>query len=208
MRSLGWRVEPERIVRDGYDAIAGDYTASRASDGPAAQPFLEELIATVPDNARVLDAGCGGGLPILARLAERFPTVGVDVSVAQLRIARGNAPAARLVCQDMRTLAFPAGSFDAIVCTYALFHVPRDDHTRVLENFARMLRPRGHLLVSLGFTDWVGTGDFYGGQMYWSHFDRDTNLTLVRDAGFDLLDERIAIERPAGRHPFVLARRR
>jgi hypothetical protein len=30
--------------------------------------------------------------------------------------------------------------------------------------------------------------DFYGASMYWSHFDAETNRTLLREAGFDVLE--------------------
>ena len=46
--------------------------------------------------------------------------------------------------------------------------------------------------------------------MVWSHYDRDTNLRLVREAGFHIDWERLVVEGKAfggGRHPFVCAHR-
>ena len=38
---------------------------------------------------------------------------------------------------------FPAGSFDAIVSFYAIFHIPRQEHLNLFRRFAQWLRPGG-----------------------------------------------------------------
>jgi SAM-dependent methyltransferase len=72
------------VVRAGYDDIAARYLAERPIDG-ADVVRLEDLLDRLPTRARVLDAGCGTGVPVTSRLLARgFPTVGLDISVAQL----------------------------------------------------------------------------------------------------------------------------
>jgi hypothetical protein len=44
--------------------------------------------------------------------------------------------------------------------------------------------------------------------MYWSHFDADTNLRLLRDAGFEIVhDEIVPDPMGHGAHLFALVRR-
>jgi cyclopropane fatty-acyl-phospholipid synthase-like methyltransferase len=103
----------------------------------------------------LLDVACGSGGPAL-RIAERTgcSVVGVDthsdaVSTAQhLAAERSLSKRTRFEVADATgPLPFPAGSFDAITCIDAINHLP--DRTRVIEDWARLLKPGGRLL----FTD-------------------------------------------------------
>src|SRR5438128_1939998 len=125
------------LVRRGYDAVAAAYLVERGEGGEDVG-FLAELEGRLGAGARVLDAGCGAGVPVTRRLVTRFDVVGVDFSEEQLWIARRLVPNAQLICQDLTTLALPDGYFDAIVTYYAIIHVPRDEHPAVLRNFWRM----------------------------------------------------------------------
>ncbi len=200
------------VVRAGYDAIGVAYSAARQKDQQSL-PLVRELIDRLPTGAAVLDAGCGSGVPVTMALSNHFDITGVDISETQLEFARRSIPRATFVCRDMTELDFPAGSFDAICSFYAIIHVPREEHRPLLLNFHRMLKPGGLLLLCMGAVDWPGeVEEFYGAPMYWSHFDAETNLRMVREAGFALIWSRMIAdildpEIPSA-HLFVLAQRR
>ncbi|MDH7488260.1 MAG: class I SAM-dependent methyltransferase [Anaerolineae bacterium] len=102
------------IVRAGYNAIAAQYMANRRDDSDDVR-LLAELGQRLPLGAKVLDAGCGAGVPVTRALAQWFEVTGVDFSEAQIALARQNVPQARFVCADITQLDFPDGTFDAIV---------------------------------------------------------------------------------------------
>lgn len=135
-------------VRRSYDELAPVY-AARRSEADRSLDFLRAFIEPLSSSARVLDAGCGGGTPVLSRLSSIARAVGLDFSREQLRLARHNAPGAALVEADMTSTPFEDDTFDAIVAYWSLIHVPIDDHARTIEEFARILRPGGRLLVSI-----------------------------------------------------------
>ena len=144
---------------------------------------------------------------IAALLSDHFDVVGVDLSIEQLRLAHANAPRTRLVCQDLTTLSPPDASFAAICCLWTIIHIPREEHLGLLELFVRILRPGGLAVLSFGRTEWEGSEPFFGAELWWSHFDRDTSLGLVERAGFDIVRVVDVDDRPSAKHaPFVLAR--
>lgn len=200
------------IVRDGYNAIAVEYLRTRRDDSNDMR-LLADLMDRLPDGAAVLDAGCGAGVPVAQRLSERFAVTGVDLSEAQIALAREFVPDATFLVQDIAGLSLADESFDAVVSLYAIIHVPRELHPAVLLGFHRVLRPGGFLLLSTGAEDNDGDVDDNWlaacAPMYWSHYGRDVNLRLIADAGFTILSEELVAEDEAfggGTHLFVMAR--
>jgi SAM-dependent methyltransferase len=112
---------------------------------------------------------------------------------------------------DLARLPFANATFDGVVSYYAIIHVPREDHPTVFTEVRRVLRPGGWTLLCMGAADLSEDYDpdsWLGAPMYWSHFDEGTNLDLLRDAGLEVVDDRV-IPDPMGHHGhlFVLARR-
>jgi len=206
-------VNGKRIVQDGYDVLAEAYLRVRGSDSEDVR-LLGELSTRLADGERVLDAGCGAGVPITQTLSERFRVIGVDVSERQLALARENVPNAEFIQADLVTLDLPDATFEAIVSYYAIIHVPREEHPALLANFHRMLIPGGLLLVSMGAGDnpddtednWLDGG----ATMYWSHYGREDNLRMIVETGFQIIWDRLVTEEEefgGGTHLFVLAQR-
>jgi SAM-dependent methyltransferase len=203
-------MDPSSMVRQGYDRVADRYLRMREEHGDDVR-LLRDLERRLPARSRVLDVGCGAGIPIALRLSRKFQVTGVDFSPRQIALARSNVPGARFLCSDMRELHLPSASFDAICCVYAMIHVPRRSHAKILRVFARLLGPSGLLLVCMGAEDLPSQcePDYLGAPMYWSHYDAATNLRLVRDAGFRVIWSRLVRDPtdPRASHLFVLARR-
>jgi 2-polyprenyl-3-methyl-5-hydroxy-6-metoxy-1,4-benzoquinol methylase len=106
------------LVRRGYDTISADYRGEDGASNSAASEttstyagWLEELAALRSPGARVLDLGCGAGVPAAQALAGRgFDVTGVDISEVHVDRARRLVPQARFVCADMATWEAPPQS--------------------------------------------------------------------------------------------------
>ncbi len=118
---------------------------------PQEEPLYQRY--ALPDDARILDVGCGTG-EIAARLARLYPgsrVMGVDLLENHLALARGRH--ADLADQiDFRTgdayeLDFADDSFDLAVNRHMLQSVP--DPEKIIAELVRVTRPGGwlHLLV-------------------------------------------------------------
>lgn len=205
-------MDPKEIVRRGYDLVARAYRSDNADDGAYA-PWLDLLEERITPGAQVLDLGCGCGIPVARRLAPRYAVTGVDLSPVQIERARSLVPGATFICADMTELDLPADSFGAIVCLYALIHVPLAEQPAMLRDIARWLRPGGLLLATVGHTAWTGMEKNWlgveGVDMWWSHADADTYRRWLRDAGLSVEREAFVPEGAggAGGHTLFIATR-
>lgn len=197
--------DPVEIVRRGYDAVSHRYR--RDDDAPAEYlDWLAALRRRLPDRARVLDLGCGNGVPVAKALAAAGHDVtGVDLSDVQVERARRLVPAATFRRADATEVAFPDSTFDAVVCLYALIHMPLDRQPPLLARIAGWLRPGGWLLATTGASAWTGAErGWLGGDatMWWSHADAATYRGWITDAGLRVEAEAFVPEGDGGHQLF------
>ena len=206
---------PRRIVRRGWDRASEIYRPDDAArdvfdhDIEDHRLWLKPLGQALPEGARVLDLGCGCGVPDAALLAERFEVIGVDVSSVQTRRARRLVPRATFLRADMTTVDFSPASFDAVVCLYSLIHVPQSDHLPLLARVHGWLRRPGWLILIAGHEPFEGVEENWlgsGAPMYWSHADAATYRRWLGSAGFEVLEQRFVPEGPSGGHELFWAR--
>lgn len=128
---------------DGYRIWSTTY--DRPNSAFADEPVVAEIVDALPVGV-ALDAACGTGRHA-SRLADRGHRVlGVDSSPAMLARARERVPQGEFRIGDLRALPVADGEVDLVVCALALTHVPALDP--VLAEFARVLRPGGHLVIA------------------------------------------------------------
>jgi SAM-dependent methyltransferase len=200
------------LVRRGYDAISTAYRDDRGCANPSSaedtatyKTWLDEVARLLPDAARVLDLGCGAGVPATRILADRgYEVTGVDISAVQIERARRLVPEATFVRADMATWDCAPGSFQAIVSLYAIIHVPLDDQRRLFPRIGTWLRPGGYLLATVGYERWTGIEDYMGAPMFWDHADTPAYLAWLPEAGMRVLWNRV-IPEGTSNHTLVLA---
>lgn len=194
------------FVKRQYDLIADEYMKSR--DAFNNSHYLDRLLSLLSPESLILDIGCGPGVPIDRYLANHHhDIIGIDISRRQIALAREHVPEGDYSVKDMSTLREGEYTVDAVVSFYAIFHTPRETHQSTLHKIYSFLKPGGYMLITMGSTDWVGKEqDFFGSEMYWSHYDAKKNRELVDHAGFTvILDE---IDTTAGeKHQIILARK-
>jgi SAM-dependent methyltransferase len=202
-------LDPKRVVRESYDRIAERFLEWRAEHHrEGAEVWIELLRDHLVSGSRVLDAGCGAGIPLTGMLAETFDVTGVDISPRQVELVRRNVPNARFINADITTLDLSRASFDAVVAAYSFIHVPRAEHQPLFHKITDWLRPGGLLLANFGIgnhevdyeEDWLGV------PMFWSSFDADGERAALLAAGFDLMIDRVETEvEDSHQHRWLLA---
>lgn len=198
--------EQRSTVRSGYDAMADSYDDQRTAS-PTANEGLVALRESVPQRPRLLDLGCGAAEGPL----QLFPderAVGLDFSTEQLRLGRERT-AADLVAGEMTTLPFAADSFDAVTAFYSVIHLPVETHGDCYGEVARVLKPGGEFLFSIG-DDWAGENEDWldsGEQMAWSFPPMEETERLLEAAGLSVIGRYgVRSELDDGEWPFLRCR--
>jgi ubiquinone/menaquinone biosynthesis C-methylase UbiE len=167
----------------GYDSWAPHY------DEPndlidLEEPVVREILDRLPVGI-ALDAACGTGRHAAYLASRGHSVIGVDCSAGMLEVARAKVPDADFLQGDLRRLPVPDQHVDLVVCSLALAHVP--DVAPVLAEFARVLRPGGHLVIADSRMEYpVVEAMPGGGYGYLPHYNRFTSeyLTSAIPLGF------------------------
>lgn len=180
-----------RIVKEGYEK--GDYegyfrTCLQPND--IEKKFLELLVGLIPNSGKILDFGCGIGIPCDKYLADKgFSIIGVDIAEKHIKAARMNVPNATFIQGDFSTMNFNNEKFDAIIATYSVFHIPRHEQPALFQKMNDLLEPGGFALMSLGTEEDEGYEENWcGAPMAWSNYDPPKYKTIIEKAGFVIVE--------------------
>lgn len=116
------------------------------------QKEIDDLIAQLNDNAKILDAGTAiGDYPkfLTEECNKNFDVIGIDTSQNMLKRAILNAPKDKFKMMDIRSLEFMNNSFDAIICFATLIHVDDETCLEVLDRFNELLKDNGIIAINV-----------------------------------------------------------
>jgi ubiquinone/menaquinone biosynthesis C-methylase UbiE len=204
--------DPKQIVADGYDQVAGDYARLEEEGKWPRLRWLNVLLSKLEPDSSILDLGCGSGDPADIEVASEHRITGVDISRVQIDLACKNIPSGRFIQGDAGTVKFSEASFDAVISFYSLEHIPRREHTNILQRIHHWLRPEGYLLFSVEAGDYNDEmGVWLGVPMFISCFDPETIREMVAKVGFEILETTIETQVERGNkipYLWILARKR
>ena len=123
-----------------YDLIADWYATERGGNVVGVAEALA-VAAALPAHSRILDVGCGNGVPIAKALVNLGHRVfGLDSSAGMVARFRANLPGTSVVRGDARWCPFADGSFDAAISWGMMFHLPRRDQAVAFASISRVLK--------------------------------------------------------------------
>jgi cyclopropane fatty-acyl-phospholipid synthase-like methyltransferase len=189
-----------------YNRFAVTYENNRNSFDMS--EIFEEFYDSVNlPNGNLLDLGCGAGEPFARWFLDRgWNVTGVDFSAEMLERAHRHAPEMKTICADMCEVEFDKSTFDVIISIYSLFHVPRESHLHLFQNWQKWLRPSGKVLFTYatreytGHEEFDGNKEFLGEQLFYSHDSESTLMRKLQQSGFTIQP---AIKREIGGETFL-----
>ncbi|HEY3708921.1 MAG TPA: class I SAM-dependent methyltransferase [Amycolatopsis sp.] len=180
-----------------FDEIGAGYEAAFGRP-PVVDAAVRELLAVLPEQARVLDIGSGTGRPVAADLtAAGHRVTGLDVSAEMVRIAREQVPGAEFRQVDVREFDSAEGSWDAVCAFFPFLQMPRADTEGVLAAIARWLVPGGRFsLITVPHDIEDVPVDFLGHPVRITSFAADDLVARVRVAGLEVVGTRSELVAP------------
>lgn len=194
-----------KLVEESYDKIAAEYLDWTLSTPSPRLEYLATLLKHLPDpsKSRVLELGCGAGVPgtqFLAKSCEHV--IGVDISSAQVKLAKKHVKegSAEFMQSDMLALKFDKGTFDAVVGLYSILHLTKADQLILMEKIRSWLRPGGYFVGNFALTEIEATGTWLGGEkMFWGGWEKEEWLGKMKDGGLELLEGNVVKDVEHGR---------
>ena len=146
----------------------------------------------VPDNARILDVGCGDGFHL--KLMKRYGKPGwtlEGVDLDRRAVALASAAGITIHHGSIEDLGLPGERYDLVYTIQTIEHVAHPG--AVLAAIHRVLKPGGRLVLVTDNTDsvdfaWFRRG-YWGGYHFprhWNLFNRRALARLARRAGFEV----------------------
>lgn len=137
-----------------YDSIAEKYAKAFDTD-LSDNPRVDRFVSHLPENALVIDVGCGTGIVTKYIQSKGIRVSGIDLSSSMLEIARKNHPEIEFKQEDIRSMEYPNNHFDGIWAGHSLFHLSRAEFDEALLKFNKILKENG----VFGFVMNEGQGD-------------------------------------------------
>jgi SAM-dependent methyltransferase len=203
-------------TRDSYDAVSETY-AQLLHDELGDKPLDRALLSTFAELVlrtgvtTVVDAGCGPGriTDVLHRLD--LDASGFDLSPRMIDVARTTYPHLRFDVGDIARCRDLDASLSGVVAWYSTIHTPPGELAAVLDEFRRVLRVGGWLLMAFQVGDGhVHRSVAYGHDVDLDNYFRDLgNVTqMLERAGFHVWArlEREPEPPEKSRQAYVLAR--
>jgi 2-polyprenyl-3-methyl-5-hydroxy-6-metoxy-1,4-benzoquinol methylase len=160
------------------------------------QRFFAAHLRELPAGSRLLDAGCGNGIES-GPYAARLEVQGVDYQPSYVDYCNTSYPAARFKVANLEQLDYPDDYFDLVIMNQVIEHLERP--RVVVEELARVLRPKGRLLVATPNYATLGWRLVEGTYHRWfvQEFDAESNHVTRYDPPMlrDHLSGSLSVER-------------
>ena len=152
-----------------------------------------KFISLLPDNACILDAGCGSGRDSKAFLEAGFQVTAFDASEEMCKRASKYINQ-RVLQMRFEELTFE-NEFDGIWACASLLHVPMGELPSIILRMNEALKLGGVFYASFKY----GEGTMIRGERKFSDFNERSVIPLFENAGFTILKVMISSDGRVGR---------
>jgi ubiquinone/menaquinone biosynthesis C-methylase UbiE len=138
-------------TEQGYDSVAVEYARQffdELEHKPLDRDLLQRMAREVGALGAICDMGCGPGQVARYLKDHSAEVVGLDLSEGMLVEARRLNPDIPFLAGNMLSLSVPDSSWVGIAAFYSIIHIPRPQLPDAIQEFFRVLRPGGMLMLA------------------------------------------------------------
>lgn len=151
--------------------------------------FRKKFASYLPNEASVIDMGCGSGRDVMAFSDMGHDAAGLDAAKELLKLAEERLEI-KTIAADMSEYK-AASPYDGIWCCASLIHLSDEEKARFFRNLERNLKPGGVLFVSV--KEGIETGrdgdGVYTNNCTWEELKR-----YLESAGCRILEDRVTTD--------------
>ena len=159
--------------------------ASRFADFEPYLNAMDDFIKLLKDNCSCLDLACGPG-SFSSRIASRFngaKITGIDISSSMIDLAKAAVPKGDFKCMNILEAEFDDAQFDAVLLSFCIVHLNRDEAISIIEKSALFLKSGGLLYISFmeGKTDGFEKTSFSDDDIYFHYHNENEIIQVIKD---------------------------
>ncbi len=151
--------------------------------------FRKKFASYLPNEASVIDMGCGSGRDVMAFSDMGHDAAGLDAAKELLKLAEERLEI-KTIAADMSEYK-AASPYDGIWCCASLIHLSDEEKARFFRNLERNLKPGGVLFISV--KEGIETGrdgdGVYTNNCTWEELKR-----YLESAGCGILEDRVTTD--------------
>ena len=177
-------VESEDVIAL-YERHADAWVRARLQESTLYEkPWLDRFCKLLTTAGSALDFGCGAGLPISQYLTHcGYSVMGIDSSLAMVRMFQTHLPGQRAAVADMRTLRLQE-NFHGLLAWDSFFHLTPSDQRKMFSVFREHAAPGAALMFTSGPSHGEIVGRLEGDPLYHASLSADEYRQLLEEQGF------------------------
>lgn len=181
------------LTRQAYNLAAQKYHDlfhNEMNEKEYDRKLLDSFASRFNNDSLICDAGCGPSAHIGRYLFEKgIKVVGVDISEKCIELATLNNPEMNFECADICNMPFDDNTFNGLISYYSIINTPKIYVNKLFDEFGRVLKPGGYLLIAVKEGTTEGYNDDLLGikiKSYLSFFTKEEIVGYFKDSEFTL----------------------
>jgi len=142
--------------------------------------FIHRRVAKRVTDGRILDVGCGAGYILSRMQSQQRELFGFDITLEGVKRAKERVKEANFYLGDAGNIPFKSDTFDCLICSEILEHIPSDDP---IKECYRVLKPAGIAVITVP----NGKGPSGKEPTHIRLFSSLSIVNLLKEAGFEVI---------------------
>lgn len=149
--------------------------------------WLDHFLSLLPNQATILDLGCGSGKTIAAYFIQQgHRIIGIDSSITMIKMAQHHFPEQVWYVSDMRTIDLKQ-KFQGILAWDSFFHLTQHDQREMFKQFSLYAESGTALMFTSGPSHGEAIGDLFGEALYHASLSQQEYRSLLKLYGFNVI---------------------